>query len=186
MPSVNPGPATTSTPSQIATLTPVNALGPTVPGQAGNAYRLLGVARAVSGNSTGDAAVMQIINSNYWAPAVMMTSNGQVSGVRGLDRIPRARHLHGGGGGRLGDQEQCGARLQLSGEFLDRGGHDHRESGFHRNAGLCERRHRAGELDARHIFVRLRPVVISGHFPPFAPDISGVVAEFRSCHHPGL
>lgn len=83
MPSVNPGPATTSTPSQIATLTPVNALGPTVPGQAGNAYRLLGVARAVSGNSTGDAAVMQIINSNYWAPAVMMTSNGQVSGVAG-------------------------------------------------------------------------------------------------------
>ncbi len=83
MPSVNPGPATTSTPSQIATLTPVNAPGPTVPGQAGNAYRLLGVARAVSGNSTGDAAVMQIINSSYWAPAVMVTANGQVSGVLG-------------------------------------------------------------------------------------------------------
>ncbi len=83
MPSVNPGPATTSTPSQIATLTPVNALGPTVPGQAGNAYRLLGVARAVSGNSTGDAAVMQIINSSSWAPAVMVTANGQVSGVLG-------------------------------------------------------------------------------------------------------
>ncbi len=83
MPSVNPGPATTSTPSQIATLTPVNALGPTVPGQSGNAYRLLGVARAVSGNSTGDAAVMQIINSSSWAPAVMVTANGQVSGVPG-------------------------------------------------------------------------------------------------------
>ncbi len=74
-----PPPYVTSTASQL----PVNALGPTVPGQAGNAYRLLGVARAVSGNSTGDAAVMQIINSNYWAPAVMMTSNGQVSGVAG-------------------------------------------------------------------------------------------------------
>jgi hypothetical protein len=83
MPSVNPGPATTQTQSQLATLTPVNALGPTFPGQAGNAYRLLGVARGVSGNSTGDAAIMQIINASSWAPAVMVTSNGQVSGVAG-------------------------------------------------------------------------------------------------------
>ena len=39
MPSVNPGPATTQTASQLATMTPVNALGPTVPGQAGDALR---------------------------------------------------------------------------------------------------------------------------------------------------
>jgi hypothetical protein len=83
MPSVNPGPATTQTASQLATLTPVNALGPTVPGQAGNAYRLLAVARGVSGNATGDAAIMQIINSSSWAPALVVTSNGQVSGVAG-------------------------------------------------------------------------------------------------------
>jgi hypothetical protein len=83
MPSVNPGPAVTQTSSQLAVLTPVNALGPTVPGQGANAYRLLGVARAVSGNSTGDAAIMQIINSSSWDPAVVVTSNGQVSGVAG-------------------------------------------------------------------------------------------------------
>ena len=83
MPSVNPGPASTSTASQVATLTPVNALGPTVPGQAGNALRLLGVARNVSGNSTGDAAIMQIINSSNWVPATMLTANGAVSGVAG-------------------------------------------------------------------------------------------------------
>lgn len=83
MPSVNPGPATTVTASQLATMTPVNALGPTVPGQAGNAYRLLGVARAVNGNATGDAAIMQIINSSNWVPAIMVTANGAVSGVAG-------------------------------------------------------------------------------------------------------
>lgn len=83
MPSVNPGPATTQTASQLATMTPVNALGPTVPGQAGNALRLLGVARGVSGNATGDAAIMQIINSSSWVAATMVTANGQVSGVAG-------------------------------------------------------------------------------------------------------
>jgi hypothetical protein len=83
MANVNPGPAVTSTPSQIAVLTPVNALGPTVPGQGGNAYRLLGVARAVSLNGTGDAALLNIINSSSYAPALIVTSNGQVSGVAG-------------------------------------------------------------------------------------------------------
>ena len=81
MPSVNPGPATTQTQSQLATMTPVNALGPTVPGQAGNAYRLLGVARGINLASTGDTAIMPIINSSSWAPALAVTSNGQVSGV---------------------------------------------------------------------------------------------------------
>lgn len=82
MPSVNPGPATTLTPNSVATLTPVNSL--QKPVEVGtNPLRLLGVARAVSGNSTGDAAVMQIINSTYWLPVNMVTANGQVSGVAG-------------------------------------------------------------------------------------------------------
>lgn len=84
MPSVNPGPATTSTQSTVAATTPVNtALGGTSPGVAGNGYRCLGSARGVSGNSTGDAAVIYINNSSSWAPAIMVTSNGQVSGVAG-------------------------------------------------------------------------------------------------------
>lgn len=81
MPSVNPGPATTVTASQLATMTPVNALGPTVPGQAGNALRLLCVARGVSLNATGDAAIMPIINSSSYVAATMVTANGQVSGA---------------------------------------------------------------------------------------------------------
>lgn len=83
MPSVNPGPATTSTVSNVAAMTPVNIAGGTNPGVAGNAYRLLGCARGVSGNSTGDAATILINNASSWAPAVMVTSNGQVSGVAG-------------------------------------------------------------------------------------------------------
>jgi hypothetical protein len=82
MPSVNPGPATTTTPNTVAELTPVNTLQKPVE-QGTNALRLLGVARAVSGNATGDAAVMQIINSSSWLPVNMVTSNGQVSGVAG-------------------------------------------------------------------------------------------------------
>ena len=83
MPSVNPGPATTQTVSQLAAMAPVNAQASMFPGVAGNAYRLLGVARSVSGNATGDAALLYIINSSSWAPALMVTSNGQVSGVAG-------------------------------------------------------------------------------------------------------
>jgi hypothetical protein len=82
MPSVNPGPATTTTPNTVAELTPVNTL--QKPVEIGtNALRLLGVARAVSGAQTGDAAVMQIINSGSWLPVNMVTANGQVSGVAG-------------------------------------------------------------------------------------------------------
>lgn len=82
MPSVNPGPATTQTPNTIAELAPVNTL--QKPVELGtNNLRLLGVARAVSGAATGDAAVMQIINSGSWLPVNMVTANGQVSGVAG-------------------------------------------------------------------------------------------------------
>ena len=83
MANVNPGPAVTSTPSTEAVLTQVNTLGPTLPSQGSNAYRLLGSARGVSGNGTGDAAVIQIVNASSWAPALIVTANGQVSGVAG-------------------------------------------------------------------------------------------------------
>ena len=78
----NPGPATTVTQSQVATLTPVNALGPTVPGQAGNALRLLAVVRGMSFNAVGDFST-GIINSTSWAPSSVVVANGQVSGVGG-------------------------------------------------------------------------------------------------------
>lgn len=78
----NLGPATTVTANSVAVVTPVNTT--TNPGPQGtNGYRLLGFAKVVPGSSTGDAAVMQIINSSYWVPAIMETANGQVSGVAG-------------------------------------------------------------------------------------------------------
>jgi hypothetical protein len=83
MPSVNPGPATTQTPSTVATLTPQNILGPTVPGQAGNAIRLLAVGRSVSVNGTGDSAILPIINSISYNVANIVVCNAQLAGVSG-------------------------------------------------------------------------------------------------------
>ncbi len=80
MPSVNPGPATTTTPNQVAGLIPVNTLNKPVEVLT-NGLRLLGVARGVSLNATGDAAVMPVINSTQWCPVTVVTANGQVSGV---------------------------------------------------------------------------------------------------------
>lgn len=82
MTTLSNSPAQTQTPNTVATLTPVNTQFKPVE-QATNGYRLLGVARAVSGAATGDAAIMTIINSSNWTPAIMLTSNGQVSGVGG-------------------------------------------------------------------------------------------------------
>jgi hypothetical protein len=82
MPSVNPGPATTQTPNQVAQLLPVNTL--QKPVEVGtNALRLLAVARNVNLAVTGDVAVMPIINSAQYAPASVVTANGQVNGVAG-------------------------------------------------------------------------------------------------------
>lgn len=84
MANINPGPAITATPSQLATLAPVNVVSPsTSPGQAGNALRLLGVARGVSVGGVGDAALMPIINSTSWLPVNMVTSNSLLAGVSG-------------------------------------------------------------------------------------------------------
>lgn len=82
MPSVNPGPAQTANPNTMITTEPVNTFQNPVPAFT-NAYRLLGVARAVPLTSTGDAAIMPIINSSSYAPALIVTANGQVSGVAG-------------------------------------------------------------------------------------------------------
>lgn len=83
MANVNPGPAVTSTPSTVATLTPVNTLGPTVPGQAGNALRLLCEARAVPLSGTGDIVTLPIINASLWVAATIVFSNALVNGVTG-------------------------------------------------------------------------------------------------------
>lgn len=80
MPSVNPGPASTSNPNTVAGYIPVNTLNKPVEVLT-NGYRLLGVARGVSLAATGDAATMTVINSGYWTPALIVTANGQVSGV---------------------------------------------------------------------------------------------------------
>lgn len=82
MPSVNPGPATTSNPNTVAGFVPVNTGNKPVE-LLTNGYRLLGVARGVNLAQTGDAATMQVINASSYAPALIVTSNGQVSGVAG-------------------------------------------------------------------------------------------------------
>jgi hypothetical protein len=79
----NPGPATTVTPSQVATLTNQNILGPTFPGQASNAFRLLAVGRAVSVNGTGDTALLPIINSISYNISSIIVCNSQLAGVSG-------------------------------------------------------------------------------------------------------
>lgn len=80
MPSVNPGPATTTTPNTTAELAPVNTLNKPV--ELGtNALRLLGVARGVSLAVTGDVAVMPVVNAAAWSAATVVFANGLVSGV---------------------------------------------------------------------------------------------------------
>lgn len=70
----------TSNPNTVAGYAPVNTLNKPVE-LFTNAYRLLGVARGVSLAATGDAATMIIVNAGSYAPALIVTSNGQVSGV---------------------------------------------------------------------------------------------------------
>ncbi len=83
MANINPGPATTSTASTVAVLTPQNILGSTVPGQGGNALRLLAVGRSVSVNGTGDTALLPIINSTSYNVSNIVVCNAQLAGVSG-------------------------------------------------------------------------------------------------------
>ena len=82
MPTVNPGPAATSNANSMLTAEPVNTSTNSNP-QLTNAYRLLGVARGISLATTGDVAIIPIFNASSYAPALIVTSNGQVSGVAG-------------------------------------------------------------------------------------------------------
>jgi hypothetical protein len=83
MANINPGPATTSTAATVAVLTPQNILGSTVPGQGGNALRLLAVGRAVPLGGTGDVAVLPVINASSWCVVTFVFTNGLISGVAG-------------------------------------------------------------------------------------------------------
>jgi hypothetical protein len=81
MPSVNPGPATTTTPNTVAGLIPVNTLIKPVEVLT-NALRLLGVARNVNLAQTGDT-ICPIINSNSYSVANIVVTNAQLAGVGG-------------------------------------------------------------------------------------------------------
>lgn len=81
MPSVNPGPASTSNASLLAVLAPQTSVNANSQGQGTNALRLLCAFRGVSLNSTGDAALVGIINSASWAAATVVVTNGLVSGA---------------------------------------------------------------------------------------------------------
>lgn len=83
MANINLGPAVTATQNSLAAVSPVNIAGSQSPPQAGNGYRLLAAARGVNLAGTGDTALLQIINSTSWSPALIVTSNGQVTGVPG-------------------------------------------------------------------------------------------------------
>lgn len=81
MANTNLGPAITNNANTVAVVTPVSTVSnPVVQGS--QALRLLGVAKLVSGVTTGDAAVMQIINATTWLPVNMVTANGLVSGAQ--------------------------------------------------------------------------------------------------------
>ena len=78
MTSVNPGPASTSTPNTVAGITPVNSQSGSSP-QLANGLRLLAAAKGVSCAQAGDAAVVPILNSSRWVPesVVIISSLGQ-------------------------------------------------------------------------------------------------------------
>jgi len=81
MPSVNPGPATTNNPNNVATLTPMNTTTSSNP-QESNQLRLLASFRAANLAATGDI-VAPIINSSLWVAATVIVANGLVGGVSG-------------------------------------------------------------------------------------------------------
>jgi hypothetical protein len=79
MPSVNPGPASTSTQNSVAVITPVNAItGPTGTFQGADAMRLLGSARAVGVTQAGDVPVPIINSSRYTVNYVVYATSAGV------------------------------------------------------------------------------------------------------------
>lgn len=77
MPSVNPGPAITSTPNTDAVLSPVNTLSNPVT-QGANAFRLLAIAKAANVNALGDTA-MPVINANSYSVFQIVLTNASIS-----------------------------------------------------------------------------------------------------------
>jgi len=67
MPSVNPGPATTSTSNTEAALAPSNTGNNPLP-QESNQIRLLAKLSSVDISGTGDRAYTKVINSSRWVP----------------------------------------------------------------------------------------------------------------------
>lgn len=78
MPSVNPGPATTTTPNTVAGLIPVNTLVKPVEVLT-NARRLLAVARGVNVNAAGDTAIMPVVNAGTYAVEQVILTNASIS-----------------------------------------------------------------------------------------------------------
>ncbi len=83
MPSINPGPAITSTASLLAVLAPQTSVNANSQGQGTNALRLLAVGRGLSLSGTGDTALLPIINSSSWSVANIVITNSQISGAGG-------------------------------------------------------------------------------------------------------
>lgn len=81
MANVNPGPASTSTPSILATLAPTVTPNYGNIGQATNAIRLLAEARAVPILGTGDIAAMPLINTQSFFITALVFTNALLNGV---------------------------------------------------------------------------------------------------------
>jgi hypothetical protein len=70
----NLGPASTQTANTLATLTPVNTTTNSNP-QEGGQIRTLASAHSVSLNSTGDIAVMPVVNATRWNVQAVIAAN---------------------------------------------------------------------------------------------------------------
>jgi hypothetical protein len=82
MSNVNPGPAVNGIANTMGTLMPQNTgTFPVTPDL--NGYRCLGTARAVPLGVAGDPSVIPIINSSVYVPAIIVTTNGLISGATG-------------------------------------------------------------------------------------------------------
>lgn len=78
MPSINPGPAVTATQNTVAVITPDNGNAAS-PVQGANALRLLGSARGINVNGTGDTATIPIINSSSYSVLYVIFTNASIS-----------------------------------------------------------------------------------------------------------
>ena len=87
MPSVNPGPASTSNSNSVAALSVAQGGGQPFP-QEQNQIRLLAAAKGVDCSLAGDRAVTKIINSQRWAATAV-----QIVGTVGATQTPTAAYL---------------------------------------------------------------------------------------------